>query len=548
MAKISRPRRASSAASPSAWPSSIAPSPRSPAPMPALRSGPLSSLWPPITRLPCTDLGSRRSVRPKVPDVHPKPAGTRPAITPLRGKTMLMAHPTTCGVGAPALFRHRLLVIGQVDVLAGIGKRLLRLAIFRAQGQHRAYALHIDLRLARKTALGREQDVVGFRRELRRHIRQIGAEERDRRLLVVAIVKPGEPGDVAADETDQLGLMLARPAASRRADQALVMAEHVDGAAQQRETFRLRRHLEGREQQRARVLLLHQILEPRQHAAGLDQVVVAVLEAALLQHLLEHEGIARRARIDGQHLALEVGIGLDLRHRDEPQEAVVAAHEGEEVGLDLHLRLALPLLVGDDVVDRGHAEIELAFDEALQLELRAGRRRQMHLDAVLREITLRLRRPNRPVEAAGENDELEAFRRLGPGAWDHGGGEQNESETERADHRLFPLPMAGAIMPPGIEPSRMPRMASLLCNSVGVSYLARHVLLWCDDHLGVRVLELLVVVALDALELDLEHARLRPLAVLAELDVAGHGLEGVVTQVGGELVLIEALGALHRLA
>ena len=49
------------------------------------------------------------------------------------------------------------------------------------------------------------------------------------------------------------------------------------------------------------------------------------------------------------------------------------------------------------------------------------------------------------------------------------------------------------------------------------------------------------------LELGEEDPRLRPLAVLAEGDIADHGLEGVAVHVGGDLDLIEALGVFDRL-
>ena len=51
-----------------------------------------------------------------------------------------------------------------------------------------------------------------------------------------------------------------------------------------------------------------------------------------------------------------------------------------------------------------------------------------------------------------------------------------------------------------------------------------------------------------AVILHLQHARLGPLAVLAEFDVAHDGLELVAVQVIGELVVVDALGAFDRLA
>src|SRR5438034_2452723 len=59
--------------------------------------------------------------------------------------------------------------------------------------------------------------------------------------------------------------------------------------------------------------------------------------------------------------------------------------------------------------------------------------------------------------------------------------------------------------------------------------------------------ELLEVIGRDVLKLREELARFGPFAVLAECDVADHGLERVAVDVGSELVIIGALGFFHRL-
>src|SRR5260221_14251006 len=59
-----------------------------------------------------------------------------------------------------------------------------------------------------------------------------------------------------------------------------------------------------------------------------------------------------------------------------------------------------------------------------------------------------------------------------------------------------------------------------------IAQLARLHLGRRHDYLRAGLLELLEAAALDALELDLQHVRARPLAVGRELDVADHGLEG----------------------
>ncbi len=63
---------------------------------------------------------------------------------------------------------------------------------------------------------------------------------------------------------------------------------------------------------------------------------------------------------------------------------------------------------------------------------------------------------------------------------------------------------------------------------VRVDHVAGLVVGGRQHGLGVHGAELLDVVGLDVVELDLQHPRLRPFAVLAELDVAQHGLDTLV--------------------
>src|SRR6266567_4932119 len=67
-----------------------------------------------------------------------------------------------------------------------------------------------------------------------------------------------------------------------------------------------------------------------------------------------------------------------------------------------------------------------------------------------------------------------------------------------------------------------------------------------ENCLGPRIPELLEIGALDVLELDLQDPRLRPLAVLAEADLADDRVEWVAADVVGELCLVEALRYLDR--
>src|SRR6185312_2697936 len=67
---------------------------------------------------------------------------------------------------------------------------------------------------------------------------------------------------------------------------------------------------------------------------------------------------------------------------------------------------------------------------------------------------------------------------------------------------------------PADRPERASRRSadgpSLLGVGVGIDDLAGGIGLRREDHLGLRILELLDAVALDVLELHLQHARLRP--------------------------------------
>src|SRR3954464_15811027 len=67
------------------------------------------------------------------------------------------------------------------------------------------------------------------------------------------------------------------------------------------------------------------------------------------------------------------------------------------------------------------------------------------------------------------------------------------------------------------------------------------------DRLRLAVTELIEVVRLSVLDLRPVHARLHPFAVLAEGEIAGHGLEARLVHVFGKLVVVETLGFSDRL-
>src|SRR5215475_14106016 len=85
----------------------------------------------------------------------------------------------------------------------------------------------------------------------------------------------------------------------------------------------------------------------------------------------------------------------------------------------------------------------------------------------------------------------------------------------------------------------------LLRFAVGVNHRARAIALGPEDHLARPDSELLQIVRHDVLELREQGPRLRPLAVLAEGDVAQHGREPMRMDVLREPAVVEAAGFLH---
>src|SRR5215472_2997551 len=102
------------------------------------------------------------------------------------------------------------------------------------------------------------------------------------------------------------------------------------------------------------MIVLHEVLETRQHTARLHKLIVARVQAAELQHLLQHEGVSGRPRIYSQSLTFQGSIRCDFRYGDQPKKPVVATHDNYKVGLDADRRLTLAFVVGDDVIYGGH--------------------------------------------------------------------------------------------------------------------------------------------------------------------------------------------------
>src|SRR5438128_2721307 len=87
-------------------------------------------------------------------------------------------------------------------------------------------------------------------------------------------------------------------------------------------------------------------------------------------------------------------------------------------------------------------------------------------------------------------------------------------------------------------------LALFLRRGVGVDHVARLELLGVEDDLLAGDSELFDVDPLDALILDLQDPRLRPLAVRSETHLADDGAELVGADVVGHFLLLEALAAL----
>src|SRR5579862_1330806 len=89
--------------------------------------------------------------------------------------------------------------------------------------------------------------------------------------------------------------------------------------------------------------------------------------------------------------------------------------------------------------------------------------------------------------------------------------------------------------------------ASLPRGGIGQDHFARLVLVRPQHRLALAVAEIVDAGAFDVLELNSQDLRGRPFALVAEFDVADDSLKGVGADVVGELVLVEALGALDGL-
>src|SRR5439155_18207613 len=111
-------------------------------------------------------------------------------------------------------------------------------------------------------------------------------------------------------------------------------------------------------------------------------------------------------------------------------------HERHQIGGHFRRRLALPLLVGDEVVDGSAGNVEATFHQPRHEIDRARRIAQVDLDAVLGEKTLALRDEDRKVDSATKGDDVDraqcwSWRRLRLGRRTEAHKEENGGQHEQ---------------------------------------------------------------------------------------------------------------------
>src|SRR5215831_18813243 len=297
----------------------------------------------------------------------------------------------------------RRLIISGVVIEHGIGERPLRLAVVAPNLKHAPDSFDGE-RAVRCKAPRTDQDAVALARQFFGKLGQVSAKDYDRFLLVLGIKEPCEALTIAADIGFEFLGILCGPGTPGRANYPLISAVDIEGVLQNIQPIRLGKNIKWREQHRAVVLALLERLPTRQYATGPDDVVIAPVEPVALEQIKQHESITGRHCIDGERFALEVLVSLDLRQDGKAEQAAVAPHEYEKIGLSRDGRFTLAFQVSNDIINRRCADIKLAFDQTGELEHRAGGRGELHVDAAFREVAFFLCDPDRPIEPAGEND------------------------------------------------------------------------------------------------------------------------------------------------
>ena len=207
-----------------------------------------------------------------------------------------------------------------------------------------------------------------------------------------------------ADEGEEIGFVRLRIAAPGHKGAALIGAQLPGRIGQDLEAVALGRHVLRRAHDGRHRLAIAHGLEALVGVADRHRaIVLAELQMPpVLEDLVEHDAIARLQRINRDGLALDVRIGLDLGAHHEAVHAAVDALEGEHVEGAGQRNVALPLAIGDDIVESRADDVVFAGIEVAHLIDRAGGGGEGEVDALLCEVALLLRHPDRQIGRATE--------------------------------------------------------------------------------------------------------------------------------------------------
>src|SRR5262245_36123475 len=191
---------------------------------------------------------------------------------------------TSSIIGASSHPRLRLLVIAQVDVLSGIGRRAA--LELRTQLEHVAHAIHVERAVYLKAL---ERRIEGLGRDILRQLQPLG-EQRHHLGLVGGVEHPAHPLDVGLRVFHQRVGVRRAPGAQHEGGRSLIGADRVGHDAQRFQAGLFGADRERRVHDRSRIgLVLGQRLEPLAGAADRFHLVVTLVEALLAQHLVKLE-------------------------------------------------------------------------------------------------------------------------------------------------------------------------------------------------------------------------------------------------------------------
>ena len=245
--------------------------------------------------------------------------------------------------------------------------------------------------------------------------------------LVLRIEGPAPAFDIGLDVFHQRVRIGLRPGAQHESRRALISAERGGGGAHILKPFLHRTSRERRvHHRRDIVLVLKHRIEPQRGATGELDLVVALVDALLLEHLVKLESVGGVDRINHDSLAFDVGERPDLGLDDEVVIAVVAAEHDCDIGAGF-------VLERKGVVDRRMRDLIFSFRQTGAKLIRVHREFEIDGETTLGIEALRLRREQRHVLHTRENDNVQfcvlstriARRDCHCGYRDQCGGEQN---------------------------------------------------------------------------------------------------------------------------